>query len=89
MAFRCFDLKFASLGVRFRTVILGPMRTEMWEGKENALVPSAQKVAKKIVHFTVSGRTRLFYPFLTTTLLRLSLFLPDRVFALVSARVLK
>ncbi len=89
MAFRTFDLQFAPKGVRFATVTLGPIRTDMWEGKTNGLVPSPEHAARAIAAFAVSSRMALFYPWLTTTLLRLSSFLPDRVFAAVSIRLLK
>ncbi len=42
MAFRALRAKHAASGVRFASVILGPIATEMWEGKRSPLVPPPQ-----------------------------------------------
>ncbi len=89
MAFRALRLKHAASGIRFASVILGPISTEMWEGKQSPFVPSPKKAAGVIVPFALSGGTHLYFPWLSTTLLRLSLWLPDRLFAFVSGKVLK
>lgn len=89
MAMRSLRLFYHGRGVSIKTVMLGPIDTDMWEGKRTMLVPSAYQAAGSIVSFTDAKRLVLFYPFLTTFLLRISLFLPDRVFAAVSAWFMK
>lgn len=89
MAFRSLGAKFAPRGVQFAVVTMGPIQTEMWEGKKSALVPAAENAARRIGKFALSSSTSLFYPWLSTTLLRLSLCLPDSVFAAISTRFLK
>ena len=88
MALRSLRLHFKK-EISIGEVCLGPIATEMWEGKKNSLVPSAEKAAKSIAGFALSKGKILYYPFLTTTLLRLSHCLPDSVFAAVSSKILK
>ena len=89
MACRTLRLAYAPRGVRFKMVTLGPLRTAMWEGRESWLVPSPERAAARIARFVQEGGDDLYYPALSTALLRLSLPLPDRWFAAVSAKVLK
>lgn len=89
MAFRTLRLKHRKSGVRFQTVMLGPIQTDMWEGKKSALVPSASSAAAAIAHFVYAPRHIFYYPVFSTWLLRLSLFLPDRIFASLSSIFLK
>ena len=87
---RSLRLKYASDGMRFAEVCLGPIDTGMWEGKRGAMVPSARDAADRIASFALSGgKSILYYPFLSTLLLRLSLCLPDALFASLSSRLLK
>ena len=90
MAMRSLRLKYASEGIRFAEVCLGPIDTGMWEGKRGGMVPNARDAADRIASFALqdSGGT-LYYPFLSTLLLRLSLWLPDSIFAFMSSRLLK
>lgn len=89
MAMRSLKQRYRSSGVRFATVCLGPIATDMWEGKRNGLVPGVDKAAKATERFSLSGGSIFYYPFLTTLLLRLSLWLPDSLFAAVSRRMMK
>lgn len=89
MAMRSLDLKYSRRGVRFQTVCLGPIATEMWEGKRNMLVPSPEKAAKAIAAFIATRKSVLYYPWFTLALLRLSLWLPDAVFAKASTAWMK
>jgi NAD(P)-dependent dehydrogenase (short-subunit alcohol dehydrogenase family) len=89
MAFRSFRLRYAKDDVRFSTVFLGPVATEMWEGKKNALVPSVDQAAAALATFICSRKPTLWYPRLSTMLLRLSLWLPDTVFAAISQKLLR
>ena len=88
MAMRAFRLKYGPLPVQFKTAYLGPIRTAMWEGKKSALVPSSENAARALIRFLQSNRSTLYYPLLTTTLLRLTLPLPDRFFSALSKRIL-
>lgn len=89
MAMRSLRLIYTHRGVRLKTVCLGPIATTMWEGKNNFLVPSVERVAKAIVPFLTTRRSVLFYPPSSTLLLRLSLWLPDALFARISSSLMK
>ena len=89
MAFRSLDLRYAKRGVRFKVATLGPIQTAMWEGRHSMLVPSSASAAKALAGFLSSDKASLYFPFITTTLLRLSLWLPDAFFALVSRKLLQ
>ncbi len=89
MAVRSLRVRYRNSGVRFATVVLGPIATEMWEGKRSFLVPSKEKAAAAIAKFAFSNRTTLYYPAFTTWLLRLTLWLPDSIFSILSTKLLK
>lgn len=89
MAMRSLQSRYGSQGICFKTVILGPIATDMWEGKRTGLVPSVDQAANIIAKFALTDRKTLWYPFLSTTLLRLSTWLPDSVFAFVSEKLMK
>ncbi len=89
MAFRALRMRYVKQGIRFKIVYLGPMATEMWEGKKGWLVASSEQVAKRVVRFIDERKDDLYYPVVSTWLLRLSRWVPDRVFAGVSGRMLK
>lgn len=88
-AIRSLRLRYAREGIRFADVVLGPIATEMWEGRRSILVPPPARAAKAIARFVVSECATLHYPPLTTALLRASIFLPDHLFASLSSRLLK
>ncbi len=75
--------------IQFATVYLGPIQTPMWEGRRHWLVPAPEKVAQVLASFIVSHKLTLYCPFISTLLLRLSLFLPDKLFASLSSKMLK
>lgn len=89
MAFRSFALRYSRRGVTFKIATLGPIQTDMWEGRHSVLVPSPASAAKALVGFLDSKRKTLHYPFVTTTLLRFTLWFPDAFFALVSRTFLQ
>jgi len=89
MALRSLRLRYQSEGISFGDACLGPIATDMWEGKKNWLVPSSYQAANRLASFIESNGRTLYYPFLTTTLLRLSLWMPDRWFAAASRKALK
>jgi short-subunit dehydrogenase len=89
MAVRSLRVRYRHSGVRFATVVLGPIATEMWEGKRSFLIPSKEKAAAAIAKFVFSNRNTLYYPALTTWLLRCTLWLPDSVFSILSTKLLK
>jgi len=89
MAFRSLRARYRGTGVRFKTVLLGPIQTEMWEGKKiPLLIPPPERAARAIARFLPSPRHTLYYPSFTTTLLRLSSWLPDPVFSAASKLLL-
>ncbi|MBI2064702.1 MAG: SDR family oxidoreductase [Candidatus Yanofskybacteria bacterium] len=84
MAFRGLRLNYPSSGVRFSTIHFGPVATEMWEGKENFLTPSAEKAAIFIESVFKKKSGSYFFPAPTTMFMRLSLILPDSFFSLLA-----
>lgn len=88
MAMRALRLKYGSSPVQFKTAYLGPIQTTMWEGKQSVLVPSPGEAASALIRFLQSNRPNLYYPKLTTTLLRMTLWLPDRFFSFMSKSIL-
>ena len=90
MAFRSLRLRFAPEGVAFKVAYLGPIATEMWEGKKkHVLIPQADEAATALAAFALSRSGTLYYPFLSTLILRLTLWMPDRWFAYLSKKFLK
>jgi short-subunit dehydrogenase len=88
-ALRSLRLRYAREGLQCAQVVLGPIATDMWEGKRHWLIPPPADAAKAIARFVTSRKKTLYYPFISTTLLRASLCLPDSLFAFVSTRLLK
>jgi short-subunit dehydrogenase len=80
LAMRGLDLAFRPKGIAFSVVQLGPIRTRMWEGGESFLAASPEKVARAIAVLVTSRKATLYTPFLSTTLARASLILPDRLY---------
>lgn len=80
MAFRQFAMSFADRGITFSTVHFGPIDTRLWPGKRFFLVPSPERAAAYVARLFDRPSGLYFFPFITTTLLRISLFVPDRVF---------
>lgn len=89
LAIRSLRLRYGPEGIRFAQALLGPVDTDMWEGKRGILVPSPERAARALGRFVCSKRQTLYYPRVTTALLRASLWLPDAVFASISTRLLK
>ena len=75
--------------IHFSTVIFGPILTSMWEGKKSFLTPSADQAAQYIIKSMAHPNTVSYFPFLSTSLYRASLMLPDKLFALLSQKLLK
>ncbi len=88
MAFRSLRLRYATHGLTFGNVFLGPVDAGMWEGKHHPLVPSAKRAASALATFACGKGDSLYFPRLSTVLLRLSLWLPDRAFAAASRLLL-
>jgi len=84
MAFRGLRLNFADSAVVFSTVHLGPVATDMWKGKISFLVASRDEAARFIISIFRKRSSSYFFPFLSTSLLRMTNFLPDGVFSFVS-----
>lgn len=89
MAWRSLRARYSKEGVRFGIVYLGPVATEMWEGRKSILVPPADAAAQSIARFIVSQKTILYSPFLLTAFFRLCTFFPDRFVISLSRWLLK
>jgi len=81
LAFRGLALAYQNQGVAFSTIYLGPVATEMWEGKKSFLVPTPEVIATHIVKILHTKRSVIYLPFLSTTIMRLLNFLPDSWYA--------
>ena len=88
MAFRGLRLNFAHTPVLFSTIHFGPVETRLWSGRLTFLVPQTSSAARFIRRVIASGGKSYFFPFLSTLLLRCTLFLPDLWFSTVT-RLLK
>ncbi len=75
--------------IHFSTIIFGPILTSMWEGKKSFLTPSADQAAQYIIKTMAHPSMVSYFPFLSTSLYRASLLLPDKLFALLSQKLLK
>src|SRR3989338_2428992 len=78
LALRGFDLHYRDKGVAFSAVYLGPIATNMFEGKKSALVPKAEDVAKMLAGLLESKKPVVYYPFFSTMLARLLLPFSDK-----------
>jgi len=74
------DSKNKNYQVDFSNIYLGPVDTQMWEGKKSFLVTSPDKIARNIRRVINHPKTSYFAPFLSTTLFRISLLIPDYIY---------
>ncbi|OGL87859.1 hypothetical protein A3I42_03125 [Candidatus Uhrbacteria bacterium RIFCSPLOWO2_02_FULL_49_11] len=75
--------------IHFSTVIFGPILTSMWEGKKSFLTPTPEQAADYILRVIHRPKPISYYPLLSTSLYRLSLLLPDKLFVYLSEKMLK
>ena len=80
LVLRGFDLHYRTRGVAFSTVYLGPTATEMWEGKKSLLVATPKRVAQTIERLIYTKKSVIFYPFLSSLLVRMLMLFPDRIY---------
>ncbi|OJI07241.1 hypothetical protein BK005_02055 [bacterium CG10_37_50] len=84
LALRGFNLHYRSQGLLFTNIYLGPVATSMWEGKKSFLVANPKFIAKAISRRIDSRRQSIYLPFFSTFLARISLLLPDKLYAIIS-----
>lgn len=84
-----FDLAMRGRGVLFSSVYLGPVATDMWEGKVRFPVISPAVAARKISKILSSRRATHYIPFFSTFLARISSIVPERVYARLSVLLFK
>jgi short-subunit dehydrogenase len=89
MAMRSLSMNLAHTKLKFSTVHFGPIKTRLWFGKDSTMVASPDAAAKFLIKIISKSSGNYYFPFLSTTLLRLSLVLPDRLFTLISTKLLK
>lgn len=89
MFFRGLDLKYKPAGTNFSTIYLGPVATTMWEGKQSFVVASPTEVALGIKRIILKPKTISYFPFLSTTLFRISRLIPDTIYAKLSSLLFK
>lgn len=89
MLFRGLYLRYKPSKVSFSTLYLGPVATEMWEGKHSFVVATPYKIAKRIIKLILNPKPVSFAPFLSTTLSRISVLIPDWLYARLSSILFK
>lgn len=88
MAFRGLAVNTKS-GVRFSTVYLGPVNTRMWEGKKSWMLAEPEKISEKLIQLIEYPKTVTYMPYVSTTLSRISLLMPDWLYARISTLLFK
>jgi short-subunit dehydrogenase len=89
LASRGLDLIYRPQGILFSTIYLGPVATKMWEGKKNILVSTPEKAADFIIKILKNKKKESYFPFISTSIFRLTKFLPDKIFFSLSKFILK
>lgn len=84
MAFRGFRLNYPETKVKFTTIRLGPIETEMWEGRKNFLVATPEDTAKFIYSTLDKKPDTYYFPFLSATIFKILSILPDSIFGALS-----
>jgi len=79
-AFRSLAVRFGSCGVQFACVYPGPLATGLGRWKESFLIPRPERIAPRLAQFITSRRRTCYVPFCSTTFLRITRWLPDRLF---------
>lgn len=80
LAMRGFDVAYRKKGIAFKTIYLGPIATEMWEGGKNFLVASPEATAIFLGRALGRAKRESYFPLLSTTIFRLASFIPDNIF---------
>lgn len=88
-AFRGLRFNFSKSNVKFTTIRLGPIETEMWEGRKNFLIPSGRQAAGFINSITDKKSGTYYFPFLSTFIFRMLLIIPDKVFGKITGMIKK
>lgn len=83
MSFRSFRLRYHDSGVKFKTIHFGPVDTlvipRFADSKKGGWVVSASAAARYISQVIKSHKQNFYYP-LNSWLIRLTAFIPDRIF---------
>lgn len=86
MAFRSLALRYAGTGVRFSSILLGPIDTETASSKHregpatSAHIPSAKQAAAAIEKALRGKKTLSYYPWLLGMIFRFTAWMPDGLF---------
>lgn len=89
LSFRSLDIIYRKKNVYFSNIYLGPVETQMWEGKKSFLVASPEKVAKDIAKIIKTKKSSSFIPFFSTFLFRISRLVPDKIYSFISENIIK
>lgn len=87
MAFRGLRLAYRETGVRFKIMYFGPLLTGLspkFTQPRRFFTASATAAARALIRAIGSGRNDFYFPFVATTLVRLTRWLPDAWFAAFS-----
>ncbi len=84
MTFRGFDLNYRNKNIYFSNVYLGPVDTSMWKGKKSFLVAKPDKIAKNIASVIKTRKSTYFFPFLSTSIFKLTRILPDNIYVFLT-----
>lgn len=89
MAFKAYQSYLSGHHIFFSTIYLGPVATPMWKGKKNFLVGEDKYVAEFILKIIHSKKRLSYHPYLSTTLFRMSRWIPNSIFLKVRNFVFK
>ncbi len=89
MTFRGLRLNYSKDNVKFITIRFGPIGTKMWKGNKSFLVAPPRKAAR-FISSAVNKKSGIYYfPFISTAIFRLTIFLPDKIFRFLSDIITK
>ncbi|HBD25114.1 MAG: hypothetical protein A2566_02235 [Candidatus Zambryskibacteria bacterium RIFOXYD1_FULL_40_13] len=89
IAFRGLNLHYQKNNVHFSTIYLGPVETDMWEGRKSFMLTTPEKVAERIMVLINHPKSVSYIPFLSTTIARLLTLIPDELYAKLSSYLVK
>lgn len=89
LALRGFDLHYRARGVAFSAVYLGPVATDMFEGKRSPFVPNTKEVAIMLSKLLASKKAVVYYPFFSTMLTRVLAPFSDKTYLAIRKYLLK
>lgn len=89
LAFRGLQLAYRNRNICYSIVYLGPVNSSMWKGGKSFLVADEQMIARKLAAIAQTRRGIYYLPFFSTSLFRISRWIPDRWYVALTEWILK